>query len=197
MTVKRLSLLCLTQCQILTPADTTTTTTVSECPKCGTIGKSGKTSCCARGGAWFNTCGGAGNTKLHHTWYEGIQACKSRSSQSNIVIAQQLDRAQQKKDAESSQGTKYKSPIAVTKTFAFTLVKTSAPISHTTSIVTPTYTPDNVPITTSARKLLVDTSKIISITFSTHTSASTSIGTQGYRILLKFIVLLIFYIYSS
>ena len=166
----------------------------SECPRCGTIAKSGQMSCCGRGGSWFKSCGGAGNTKLHHTWYEGIQACKSRSSQSNTVIAQH---AQQQKDAESSRGTKYKSPIAVTKTSAFTLVKTSAPISHTTSIVTPTYTPDNVSITTSARKLLVDTSNIISLTFSTHTSASTSIGTQGYRILLKFIVLLIFCISGS
>ena len=49
----------------------------SRCPRCGTINKSGKRSCCARGGAWFRNCGDAGNTKFDHTWVEGIQACKS------------------------------------------------------------------------------------------------------------------------
>merc|ERR1719247_1900085 len=111
--------------------------------------------------------------KLHHTWYEGIQVCNSLSSQSKMVIGQKLNGAQQKKDTESSQGadmTNYKSLIATTETFAFKLVNASAPISHTTSIVTP----DNVPITTSPHKLLVNTPTIISMTYSTHTSASTS-----------------------
>ena len=71
------------------------------CPRCGTIGKSDKMSCCGRGGSWFDNCGGAGNAKLHHTWYEGIQACKARS-QSKIVISQELNGAQQK-NTESSQ----------------------------------------------------------------------------------------------
>ena len=50
----------------------------SGCPKCGAIKKSGKHSCCARGGAWFNNCGDIGDTKLDHTWAEGILTCKSR-----------------------------------------------------------------------------------------------------------------------
>ena len=46
------------------------------CDECGTIKKSGKLSCCARGGAWFKNCGDVGDTKFDHTWIEGIQACK-------------------------------------------------------------------------------------------------------------------------
>ena len=46
------------------------------CPKCGTVKKSGKYSCCARDGAWFKNCGDAGDTNVDHTWAEGIQACK-------------------------------------------------------------------------------------------------------------------------
>merc|ERR1719305_1436371 len=57
----------------------TTTITVPVCPRCGTIVKSDKISCCGRGGSWFKNCGGIGNIKLHHTWYEGIQACKTPS----------------------------------------------------------------------------------------------------------------------
>ena len=48
------------------------------CPKCGTVKKSGKRSCCARGGGWFKNCGDVGDTKFDHTWAEGIQACKSK-----------------------------------------------------------------------------------------------------------------------
>ena len=45
------------------------------CPKCGTVRKTTKLSCCARGGAWFRQCGDAGDTNFEHTWIEGIQAC--------------------------------------------------------------------------------------------------------------------------
>ena len=47
------------------------------CPKCSFSKKSGKLSCCARGGAWFQECGDAGDSKFGHTWFEGMQACKS------------------------------------------------------------------------------------------------------------------------
>ena len=53
-----------------------TTNISSVCPKCGTIDKSGRISCCGRGGSWFTTCGSDGNTNLEHTWAEGIRACK-------------------------------------------------------------------------------------------------------------------------
>ena len=67
-----------------TEAPTTTTTSASAvsskissklCLKCGSIKKSGKLSCCARGGAWFKKCGDAGDSKFDHTWFDGIQAC--------------------------------------------------------------------------------------------------------------------------
>ena len=74
-------------------APTTTTVSVSAvsskissklCLKCGIIKKSGKLSCCARGGAWFKNCGDAGDTSVDHTWSEGIQACKT-NVRSNLV----------------------------------------------------------------------------------------------------------------
>ena len=74
---------------MLTPAfhiEAITTTILSaargsrRCVTCGTIKKSGKRSCCARGGAWFKNCGDAGDTKFDHTWAEGIRACKGFGS---------------------------------------------------------------------------------------------------------------------
>merc|ERR1719506_1195424 len=73
----------------------TTTTISSVCSKCGIIAKSEKNSCCGRGGSWFKSCGGTGNTRLQHTWYEGTQACKARS-RSRIAVGQQENTAQQK-----------------------------------------------------------------------------------------------------
>ena len=64
-------------------------TSSSVCDKCGITKKSGKITCCGRGGSWFDKCGGAGDTKVDHTWHEGLQACKARA-QSSIVIGQQL-----------------------------------------------------------------------------------------------------------
>ena len=58
----------------------TSTTAMSVCPKCGTIKNSGRLSCCARGGAWFKSCGDVGDTQFDHTWTEGIRACKSTLS---------------------------------------------------------------------------------------------------------------------
>ena len=69
-----------------TPA-TTPPSIVAACLKCGAIEKTGKLSCCARGGSWFGNCGGADNAKREHTWHEGLQACTSR--QSKVAIAQQ------------------------------------------------------------------------------------------------------------
>ena len=79
------------------PVPATTAPTIRpECHKCVTIKKSGKNSCCGRGGSWFRNCGSAGNVKLRHTWYEGIQACKTwvqskRASDRQSNAAQRLD----------------------------------------------------------------------------------------------------------
>ena len=61
------------------------------CPKCGTTKKSGKLSCCARGGAWFKNCGDAGDTKFDHTWAEGIQACQGFTTSISVKSALQAD----------------------------------------------------------------------------------------------------------
>ena len=48
----------------------------NKCSKCGIAKKSGKFSCCARGGSWFKNCGDAADSKFDHTWAEGIRACQ-------------------------------------------------------------------------------------------------------------------------
>ena len=58
-------------------ATTTADTDRNVCRKCGITNKSGKLSCCARGGAWFKKCGDAGDSNFDHTWLEGVLACKS------------------------------------------------------------------------------------------------------------------------
>ena len=45
------------------------------CPKCGSVRKSGRLSCCARGGAWFQKCGDVADTNVGYTWAEGFRAC--------------------------------------------------------------------------------------------------------------------------
>ena len=59
------------------------------CPKCRALKKSGKYSCCARGGAWFKNCGDADDTQFDHTWAEGIESCKRFSDSFLIKISQQ------------------------------------------------------------------------------------------------------------
>merc|ERR1711937_865236 len=44
------------------------------CGACGIERKTGRPSCCARGGDWFKQCGKA-NAGKPHTWDDGIQAC--------------------------------------------------------------------------------------------------------------------------
>ena len=56
------------------------------CGKCARTKKSGKNSCCARGGAWFKNCGDAGDTQFDHTWAEGIQACKDVVGASSVEL---------------------------------------------------------------------------------------------------------------
>ena len=50
------------------------------CPECGAIKKSGKPSCCAPGGSWYEACGDAGDPQFHHTWIDGIKACERKST---------------------------------------------------------------------------------------------------------------------
>ena len=48
------------------------------CPKCGTNKKSGKLTCCGRGGSWFKKCGDTDDPKFDHTWDEGVEACAGK-----------------------------------------------------------------------------------------------------------------------
>ena len=62
-----------------TDAPTTSSSSLITCPKCGVAKSSGKSSCCARGGAWFKNCGDPGDPNFDYTWYEGIQSCTKKS----------------------------------------------------------------------------------------------------------------------
>ena len=85
---------------------TTTMTSGSVCPKCATTKKSGQSSCCARGGAWFNNCGGVTNANVDHTWTEGIRACKdfaslfSSKTQSEVMLHHEPSQEQPKATSE-------------------------------------------------------------------------------------------------
>ena len=48
------------------------------CPRCGTFTKSGRVSCCAPGGAWYQHCGGSSKRKFVHSWLEGVEACTGK-----------------------------------------------------------------------------------------------------------------------
>ena len=60
---------------------TTTTApyTGSFCPVCGGTARSGKRSCCSRGGSWFGKCGDQGNPNFEHNWIEGTEACRGKA----------------------------------------------------------------------------------------------------------------------
>ena len=60
------------------PASTSSIGNMMECAKCGTFPKSGRISCCAPGGAWYRSCGGAGSGNVDHSWFEGVQACNRK-----------------------------------------------------------------------------------------------------------------------
>ena len=81
----RFFLCALSQFNVRMPTEALKRTTVSairskECPKCGTNKKSGKLSCCARGGTWFQKCGQVGDTNFDNTWVEGIHVCNDFAS---------------------------------------------------------------------------------------------------------------------
>ena len=123
----------------------TTTPTSPVCPVCGTIKKSGKLSCCSRGGAWFGNCGSAGNANFGHTWHEGIRACERRRFQAAVV--QQLLHGSQPKSNGSlpgvSKNTDSKAVVEAIHMLASTRANTSIPMlkSITVSPSTVTITP--------------------------------------------------------
>ena len=105
----------------------TTMTTELVCTKCGTVKKSGKISCCGRGGSWFGNCGGrVGNADVHHTWYEGIKACKTQSKRVRVRQSNSAHR----KNSFNSVGTGNSRAIMTTAR-AFAHMPINTPIRNT------------------------------------------------------------------
>ena len=96
------------------------------CPKCGTLEKSGKASCCGRGGSWFGHCESAGSAQLGHTWLEGIEACKTRP-QFKTAMKKQRNAAQQL-NFERAIATKSQEVITAATMFRFKSFNASTPI---------------------------------------------------------------------
>merc|ERR1719174_2628569 len=143
-----------------------TTTISSVCPKCGIIAKSGKVSCCGHSGSWFRNCGSAGNAKLGHTWYEGIQACKTWS-QFKAVIGRQSNAAQQLNPSNGAGMANFTSVVIPTST-STTSTNTIAPIATTATA------------TTTAVSTVTTTTTVITTTMTiiTHNSKEEAIATD-------------------
>ena len=123
------------------PVATTTPVRVL-CLTCGTIKKSDKLSCCARGGSWYGKCGGTGNTKHEHTWAEGIQACSAQ--QPNVAVElQQTGFEENSKNSSDDSGASMNSETIVAPFQIVSSTSTNAPMSVATAISDP----ENTPIT--------------------------------------------------
>ena len=57
----------------------------STCSKCVWNAQASIRTCCARGGAWFENCGEAGDKRFDHTWLEGSQACSGKSGDTDAT----------------------------------------------------------------------------------------------------------------
>ena len=154
------------------PPAATTMTIDLVCPQCGITKKSGKISCCGRGGSWFGNCGAAGTAKLRYKWSDGIQACKAQS-QSKVVIGQELHGAQDEGGRSSDDTDESQSRASIAAPNA-TIIS-----AHTNmSMPAPTVPPVNASITTVARTFMTTTPTDVSMAVPVHSSASTSVTAQ-------------------
>ena len=154
----------------------------SSCLECGIISKSGKSSCCGRGGSWFGNCRSVGNTNLGHTWHEGIRVCKGRQFQA--VAGQQLDAPEPKADTSSDDatiGTDLKAVIVAARTFASAPAETFASLQGTTVMTVPVNTSNTSIVALFRPSLPCDTgtatSEAIMATISTSTNTSADMPT--------------------
>ena len=175
------------------------TTSTSVCPNCGTMEKSGKSSCCGRGGSWFLNCGSSGNTKLYHTWSEGMLACKTWA-QWNTVRSRQPNAVRQLKSSYGIVVGNFKAFTTADKTFTFTLTNASTLIQtanasntaeklstkHETGTINSQAinTPDNDSVTvpshtsmTNNSTTLLTNASIYTITLTTRNSATITVTT--------------------
>ena len=58
---------------------------IMACERCGTFKKSGKASCCAPGGSWYDKCGVVGDPSAQYTWFDGIKTCKKIKRKQKLV----------------------------------------------------------------------------------------------------------------
>merc|ERR1712222_279462 len=75
-------------------------------------------------------CGSAGNAKFDHTWYEGIEVCKTLA-RSKAAIARQSNAAQQRNFSDGSGMTNSKAVITTTSN----PTTTTRNITTTTTII--------------------------------------------------------------
>ena len=150
----------------MSPLAVAETPIIRVCSECGSIGKSGTRSCCGRGGSWFGSCGSAGDTKLNHTWYEGIRVCNKKQFQA--VASQQLYVSQAKANTSSddtSARTVSKAVILPEYIFISMPAHKSKPLTVVSSLTVPVNTIVANDTNTTASKIL-DTTTTASI----HTS---------------------------
>ena len=95
------------------------------CPKCGIIAKSGEVSCCGRSGSWFGNCGTFAHIKLQHTWYEGIQACKTLTL-FKTAISRESNMTQQRNSSNGPDSAHSEAFITPSKTLVFASTKMAA-----------------------------------------------------------------------
>ena len=105
-----------------------TTVITAICTECGKIQKSGKLSCCSRGGSWFGHCGSIGNAHFSHAWYEGVRVCKARQFRTELEMQQH---ASQPKSNSSSDGISVDTKSREVSSTAYAFVSTSTNISAT------------------------------------------------------------------
>ena len=133
------------------PTAAVTTVPISPvCSVCGILKKSGRASCCGRGGSWFGKCARAASSNLDYTWYEGIRVCNAHNQ---VAMGQQLHASIPKSTAsdDASMGIDPKAVIVAAHMFASTPVMTSRqmPVSTPTTVIA------NTSIITAARESIV------------------------------------------
>ena len=160
---------CYEQCAHIYARTVTTTAIDLACPKCGTIKKSGKTSCCGRGGSWFKNCGRTVNKRLQYTWYEGIQACKKAQSMPRLAFGQRGSAAQQKVI-----GSHYGDGQVNPKEVISRVANVSESLMHTKSVIT---TVSTSPSTSTTQGTHTTNSRDIAYVSTTIISMSTKVST--------------------
>ena len=147
---------------------------ISVCSKCATIGRSGKSSCCGRGGSWFGNCGNAGDTTVEHRWYEGLQVCRTGSGQESIV-------AEEMNSSDGVGNETSEAVILATTKFEVNSTDTSTPIPFINHPMIPAANASiDVPITTLTSSVvpMSVTTAVSTTIISTSANATTASNTS-------------------